>query len=191
MADGSLHSLTSTLASQSLGDPSQHPPVTQPAGSAPNDPSAAPPPHLNGQAVILGPDTIIPEVPVKRKPGRPKGSGKKQLDPNAEVKPKRPVGRPRKDGLPAGSVGPKRPGRPRKRPPGSFASGGQSVSAAFQGYAVGSSVVGIFAVAHIVGLKATVPLSHASAMEGFCAAYGRTASPSSAPAAGSTACIPH
>ena len=138
MADGSLHSLASTLASTqtlSAPNPSQHPPATQAAGNASNDPGVAPP-HLNGQAVILGPDTIIPEVPVKRKPGRPKGSGKKQLDPNAEVKPKRPVGRPRKDGLPAGSVGPKRPSRPRKRPPGSFASGGQSVSAAFQGYPV-------------------------------------------------------
>ncbi|KZT73188.1 hypothetical protein DAEQUDRAFT_749097 [Daedalea quercina L-15889] len=138
MADGSLHSLTSTLAStQSLGapDPSQHPPPSQPAASGSAGPGAPPPPQLNGAPVILGPDTIIPQVPVKRKPGRPKGSGKKQLDPNAELKPKRPVGRPRKDGLPAGSVGPKRPNRPRKRPPGSFASGGQSVSAAFQGYA--------------------------------------------------------
>ncbi|KAH9917016.1 uncharacterized protein B0H18DRAFT_1036207 [Fomitopsis serialis] len=123
MADGSLHSLTSTLATQqSLAAPE---PSQQPAGTAP---VAPPPPQLNGAPLVLGPDTIIPEVPVKRKPGRPKGSGKKQLDPNAEPKPKRPVGRPRKDGLPAGSVGPKRPGRPRKRPPGSFASGGQSTA---------------------------------------------------------------
>ncbi|KAH9948723.1 hypothetical protein B0H21DRAFT_845640 [Amylocystis lapponica] len=62
------------------------------------------------------------DVPVKRKPGRPKGSGKKPIDPNAEPKIKRPVGRPRKDGLPAGSVGPRRASRPRKRPPGTFAS---------------------------------------------------------------------
>lgn len=61
------------------------------------------------------------DVPVKRKPGRPKGSGKKQLDNNGEPKIKRPVGRPRKDGLPAGSVGPKKPGRPKKRGPGDFA----------------------------------------------------------------------
>ncbi|KAH9838455.1 uncharacterized protein C8Q71DRAFT_751363 [Rhodofomes roseus] len=133
MADGSLHSLTSTLASTQGLDPSQQQPGGQPAVD-PNAPPP-PPPQLNGAPLVLGPDTVIPEVPVKRKPGRPKGSGKKQLDPNAEPKPKRPVGRPRKDGLPAGSVGPKRPGRPRKRPPGSFASGGQSVSAAFPGYA--------------------------------------------------------
>lgn len=61
------------------------------------------------------------DLPVKRKPGRPKGSGKKQLENNGEPKIKRPVGRPRKDGLPAGSVGPKKPGRPKKRGPGDFA----------------------------------------------------------------------
>ena len=194
MADGSLHSLTSTLASTqalSTPNPSQHPPPTQPAGNVPNDTGAAPP-HLNGQAVILGPDTVIPEVPVKRKPGRPKGSGKKQLDPNAEVKPKRPVGRPRKDGLPAGSVGPKRPSRPRKRPPGSFASGGQSVSAAFQGFAVGR-LVDSLAGSHVVCSKATISLSCASAMEGFRTSYGRHpgGSPSTAAAASSSTCVPH
>ncbi|KDQ59254.1 hypothetical protein JAAARDRAFT_33977 [Jaapia argillacea MUCL 33604] len=73
-------------------------------------------------------------TPQKRKPGRPKGSGKKPYDPNAPPKEKRPVGRPRKDGLPAGSVpGARRAsGRPRKRPPGTFATGfppGGSVSA--------------------------------------------------------------
>ncbi|KAF8274688.1 hypothetical protein EI94DRAFT_1516187, partial [Lactarius quietus] len=48
---------------------------------------------------------VSPVTPVKRGPGRPKGSGvKKHIDPNAPVLPKRPVGRPRKDGLPAGSV---------------------------------------------------------------------------------------
>ncbi|KAJ8469325.1 hypothetical protein ONZ45_g16925 [Pleurotus djamor] len=44
-------------------------------------------------------------TPPKRKPGRPKGSGKKQLLTTGEPKVKRPVGRPRKDGLPAGSLG--------------------------------------------------------------------------------------
>jgi len=45
----------------------------------------------------------------KRRPGRPKGSGKKYGDVNAATtKIKRPVGRPRKDGFPAGSVTPRR-----------------------------------------------------------------------------------
>ncbi|EIN04018.1 hypothetical protein PUNSTDRAFT_146764 [Punctularia strigosozonata HHB-11173 SS5] len=67
----------------------------------------------------------VPEIPVKRGRGRPKGSGKKHLIEDTSPKIKRPVGRPRKDGLPAGSVGaPRRPpGRPRKIPPGQFASG--------------------------------------------------------------------
>ncbi|EIW83683.1 hypothetical protein CONPUDRAFT_88180 [Coniophora puteana RWD-64-598 SS2] len=53
--------------------------------------------------------SAAPAPPVKRRPGRPKGSGKKHLStPNALEKIKRPVGRPRKDGLPAGSVGPRR-----------------------------------------------------------------------------------
>jgi len=61
-------------------------------------------------------------VPQKRAPGRPKGSVKKNPDPNAPPKVKRPVGRPRKDGLPAGSVQRSaRPvGRPRKRQTDSF-----------------------------------------------------------------------
>ena len=52
-----------------------------------------------------------PPEPVKRRPGRPKGSSKKNLlgGPPPLPKIKRPVGRPRKDGLPAGSVGPERP----------------------------------------------------------------------------------
>jgi len=64
-------------------------------------------------------------IPVKRKPGRPKGSVKKPTpagasgeaaDPPNKVK--RPVGRPRKDGLPAGSVsGGARTNRPRKSAP--------------------------------------------------------------------------
>lgn len=56
-------------------------------------------------------------TPVKRRPGRPKGSGKKQPSENPTVigeKIKRPVGRPRKDGLPAGSVGTRRAAQSRK-----------------------------------------------------------------------------
>lgn len=56
------------------------------------------------------------QLPVKRRPGRPKGSTKKHLlgEPTPP-KNKRPVGRPRKDGLPAGSVGPSRAKRERNR----------------------------------------------------------------------------
>lgn len=48
--------------------------------------------------------------PTKRRPGRPKGSTKKNLLAGEVLAPKikRPVGRPRKDGLPAGSIGPAR-----------------------------------------------------------------------------------
>lgn len=63
--------------------------------------------------MMLEPNT----PPVKRRPGRPKGSGKKQqanLPVVAGEKIKRPVGRPRKDGLPAGSVGPRHSTKPRK-----------------------------------------------------------------------------
>ncbi|KAH8100770.1 hypothetical protein BXZ70DRAFT_935746 [Cristinia sonorae] len=134
MADPTLQTLTGALASiaaqersQTLDtqmqvdppQPQQQPPQQPPPGGQPIPGIAAPPGA---------------EVPIKRRPGRPKGSGKKQLDPNAEPKMKRPVGRPRKDGLPAGSVGPKRPGRPRKRPPGTFASGpGSSSPGVFYG----------------------------------------------------------
>jgi hypothetical protein len=46
-----------------------------------------------------------PSSNVKRRPGRPRGSGKKSTDVSSPVtKIKRPVGRPRKDGHPAGSV---------------------------------------------------------------------------------------
>lgn len=106
MADGSLHStLSGALTSQtmSMGDSSQHPQSSELM-------------QQTGTAVPANPD-----MPVKRKPGRPKGSGKKQLENGGEPKIKRPVGRPRKDGLPAGSVGPKKPGRPKKREPGTFA----------------------------------------------------------------------
>jgi hypothetical protein len=74
-------------------------------------PSSAQPPTTADTNPGTGPltavvDTNVPPVtPIKRGPGRPKGSGvKKHIDPNAPIPPKRPVGRPRKDGLPAGSV---------------------------------------------------------------------------------------
>ncbi|KAG0701222.1 hypothetical protein DFH29DRAFT_982795 [Suillus ampliporus] len=56
------------------------------------------------------------EPPPKRKPGRPKGSGKKQPPDPAIIseKIKRPVGRPRKDGLPAGSVGARKANQQRR-----------------------------------------------------------------------------
>ncbi|PCH42386.1 hypothetical protein WOLCODRAFT_102040 [Wolfiporia cocos MD-104 SS10] len=153
MAENSLHSLTTTLApaAASLGaipdathvpngqtngseavvvQPIQHPnqnPVDANASQVPQVPQA-PLNGVNGAPMIIQPDGTDPQTPVKRKPGRPKGSGKKPVDPNAEPKIKRPVGRPRKDGLPAGSVGPRRASRPRKRPPGTFASGASSAS---------------------------------------------------------------
>ncbi|RPD60041.1 hypothetical protein L227DRAFT_575579 [Lentinus tigrinus ALCF2SS1-6] len=131
MADANpMHSLTSTLASQpmSQGSPEQqhaHPQHIPNPAELQNHPGMmqmGPPPPSQPPLDGANPN---PEVPVKRKPGRPKGSGKKPVDPNAPPKIKRPVGRPRKDGLPAGSVGPRRPSRPRKRPPGSYASGSQ------------------------------------------------------------------
>jgi hypothetical protein len=82
-----MESLASTLATQ----PSS-------SGQPPTGPDAT-----TGGAT--GEATVSPATPIKRGPGRPKGSGvKKHVDPNAPVLPKRPVGRPRKDGLPAGSV---------------------------------------------------------------------------------------
>jgi hypothetical protein len=113
-----------------LGPPSL-PPAPAPApASAPAGPSLLPdnlPAHVDGEPDLPAghspPDALppsAPATPVKRKPGRPKGSGKK-ADPDAPPKAKRPVGRPRKDGLPAGSVGPRKPARARKAPPGQFA----------------------------------------------------------------------
>lgn len=70
-----------------------------PTGSLPNQ----------SQSVVVGVQPLS-EQPAKRRPGRPKGSTKKNLDgipPPPKIK--RPVGRPRKDGHPAGSVGPKKP----------------------------------------------------------------------------------
>ncbi|GLB44874.1 hypothetical protein LshimejAT787_1802110 [Lyophyllum shimeji] len=64
------------------------------------------------------------EIPQKRRPGRPKGSTKKNITGEAMVpKVKRPVGRPRKDGLPAGSMGtrPRLPKQPRTNSSASWA----------------------------------------------------------------------
>ncbi|PIL35610.1 hypothetical protein GSI_02338 [Ganoderma sinense ZZ0214-1] len=147
-----MHSLSSTLATQPLS--SQSSPEQQHAHvqhqQHPQHPQHMPNPtdlqnHAGMQMAMAPPppqqppvDGANPDQPVKRKPGRPKGSGKKPVDPNAPPKIKRPVGRPRKDGLPAGSVGPRRASRPRKRPPGTFASGPQPGSG---GYSYGTPFV--------------------------------------------------
>lgn len=69
-------------------------------------------------------------TPAKRRPGRPKGSGKKQPSeqhtPVVGEKIKRPVGRPRKDGLPAGSVGTRRSTQSRKSSGKARAESGQA-----------------------------------------------------------------
>ncbi|KAF8896654.1 hypothetical protein BD779DRAFT_1608790 [Infundibulicybe gibba] len=61
-------------------------------------------------------EPVIITDPPKRKPGRPKGSTKKNIaESSLAPKIKRPVGRPRKDGLPAGSTGsPKVPRQPKQ-----------------------------------------------------------------------------
>lgn len=85
-------SLPSTLSTH--GGPSQ---------PAPTDDAQTTTPALQAAA---DPAPVTPVAPVKRGPGRPRGSGVKPkfVDPNAPPPVKRPVGRPRKDGLPAGSV---------------------------------------------------------------------------------------
>lgn len=121
MSDPTLQTLTGALASIAAQDQQAQNVVPQTLDVQMQDATQQQPqPGVQPMQSMGAPGA---ETPLKRRPGRPKGSGKKQIDPNAEPKVKRPVGRPRKDGLPAGSVGPKRPGRPRKRPPGSFASG--------------------------------------------------------------------
>ncbi|KAI0046175.1 hypothetical protein FA95DRAFT_1573310 [Auriscalpium vulgare] len=103
-----MESLSSTLDTQATSSSAPLPP--EPANS-----TAVP-----GESAVSAPPS-----PVKRGPGRPKGSGtKKPVDPNAPLTPKRPVGRPRKDGLPAGSVPRTSSSSTRKRKvaaPGSFA----------------------------------------------------------------------
>jgi hypothetical protein len=81
----------------------------------PNPSHFVPDPIQNHFAI--DPDQVSDPVNqvIKRRPGRPKGSGKKSsLDPPALPKIKRPVGRPRKDGFPAGSVSNRRSVRPRR-----------------------------------------------------------------------------
>ncbi|THG96200.1 hypothetical protein EW026_g5592 [Hermanssonia centrifuga] len=119
MEEADIQSMSNTLSTQplTLGEPSNDPPAQTTTDDLLVDPQLSP----------ATDPTASPETPAKRRPGRPKGSGKKAIDMSSpESRSKRPVGRPRKDGLPAGSVGPKRPGRPRKRPPGSFATGSGS-----------------------------------------------------------------
>ena len=127
MSDPTLQTLTGALASIAAQD-QQAPNVAPQTLDVQMQDAQQPQQPEPGVQPMQGVTVPGPEMPMKRRPGRPKGSGKKQVDPNTEPKIKRPVGRPRKDGLPAGSVGPKRPGRPRKRPPGSFASGPGSAS---------------------------------------------------------------
>lgn len=124
MTEASLHTLSSTLGTQPSvsSDPSLQPGGNEVLQASPSLSDA-------NAASIAGASNA--EHPIKRRPGRPKGSGKKPVDPNAEPKIKRPVGRPRKDGLPAGSIGPRRPARPRKRPPGTFASGSHPPTPAY------------------------------------------------------------
>ncbi|KAF9007505.1 hypothetical protein BDQ17DRAFT_1350764 [Cyathus striatus] len=78
----------------------------------PNVPQSPPQP-VPGQE-----GAVDPEQPIKRRPGRPKGSTKKNLLGGSPIPPKikRPVGRPRKDGFPAGSVGPSRSRIKREKP---------------------------------------------------------------------------
>ena len=75
--------------------------VAGPSQAGPSAEPGLPPPGPVDQSPA-------PVVPQKRRPGRPKGSGKKYPEANPNLpKIKRPVGRPRKDGLPAGSLGPR------------------------------------------------------------------------------------
>lgn len=91
-------------------------------------------------------------APVKRKPGRPKGSLKKPTAVGGEhadpTKIKRPVGRPRKDGLPAGSVnvsgGGLKANRPRKSAPGKLGVPQVQISK----FAAASGQSAIFGVPH-------------------------------------------
>lgn len=84
-----------TLASTLTAQPQPSLPPAQGSDANPSNGALAPAADAN----------VSPITPVKRGPGRPKGSGvKKHIDPNTPTPPKRPVGRPRKDGLPAGSV---------------------------------------------------------------------------------------
>lgn len=113
--------LPPTLSSQDLVSQSDNASANVGAGLSTPAPIPAP-----SQQTGVAPNTVQNSgdpvaTPVKRKPGRPKGSVKK-LTPGGEAlgpanKIKRPVGRPRKDGLPAGSVTSGVRSRPRKSAP--------------------------------------------------------------------------
>lgn len=114
--DSSLPQTSSSDVPQTLGTLSSNsgPP------EAPPQQTEAPPSSSH-----VDPETV--STPIKRRPGRPKGSGKKSIGAitgndaaDSAIKVKRPVGRPRKDGLPAGSLkgaSAVRTSRPRKSAP--------------------------------------------------------------------------
>jgi hypothetical protein len=120
----------SQLLPQTETNPPIPPPGQAPISTPISPDNAAPLFSPNSQSTPsdvahVYPATAMTPVPAKRKPGRPKGSGKKHgVDTNAAPPIKRPVGRPRKDGLPSGSGPSRRETRARKAPPGQFASAG-------------------------------------------------------------------
>lgn len=90
-----------------------------PQGPQDVDHQQQPPPSTSQQP--LPPVGFNPDgTPIKRRPGRPKGSTKKVLLGGSPAPPKikRPVGRPRKDGFPAGSVGGVKMKKERSQQPG-------------------------------------------------------------------------
>lgn len=113
------------LPHTSSSDAPQDSATGQPTSEVPEAPLQ--PAGASSGSSQLGGDSAA--IPIKRKPGRPKGSGKKSTTAatvsdvaGSAVKSKRPVGRPRKDGLPAGSLktgsaSASRPSRPRKSAP--------------------------------------------------------------------------
>lgn len=108
-------------------------PSTLSTHGGPSQPANADDAQTTAPALQAGTDSA-PVTPVKRGPGRPRGSGVKAkfIDPNAPPPAKRPVGRPRKDGLPAGSV-PRAPSTSVKKrkfaAPGIFSEAATSASA--------------------------------------------------------------
>lgn len=111
----SLSSLVSPLANRGHLQISPNVPVQ---GLGPPQTSSAPSNIVNNAAAQ---PSNSPAAPVKRGPGRPKGSTNKNktpvLGPDGNPVPKRPVGRPRKEVDPNAPVKPKNPvGRPRKHP---------------------------------------------------------------------------
>lgn len=114
-------------------DMSQSLPSTLSTHGGPSQPAPTDDAQTTAPALQVGADSA-PVTPVKRGPGRPRGSGVKSkfIDPNAPPPIKRPVGRPRKDGLPAGSV-PRAPSTTVKKrkvaAPGIFSEAATSASA--------------------------------------------------------------